>query len=442
MSKYIIETKEGPSFLYDVNSSKLFLEDGKTLFYIDPLLLGKGSNLHHLSVVKIVLGTKCNYRCSYCSQAFSRKNILDTTLEDTKAFAQNLPNEVLKADRIEFWGGEPLVYLEHLKILIPVIREAVPNAMLSIVSNGALLTKEIGDFLAKYRVGLSISHDAYAHKTTRGIDILEDTEKVNCIKEVFSKINFALNTGSLNTFNQSCSFNSTLSSQLLDPYAVQQWFNNKVGEKVPVSCDPVLSLGGGINNSNIQFSEQDLKALCKHTYYAGLRVPGEYPYNLANIGMDFLRNLYEHKELTKVSPSCSVHSNRFITLDLKGNIYTCQNQTKAKNILGNIYNGTDASTVVNSVKYPSYLTEKHCANCPMAMLCKGGCSLKVLPKVAYIETCNAKFWFFLGIFSTAFKRITGYTPCKIKGDIIRPIKNVLNADSISLKKYSELEIPI
>ena len=64
-----------------------------------------------IKTLKISLGLSCNYECNYCSQRFV-PHAESTNPEDVENFLQQLTTSLSHApERIEFWGGEPLVYI-------------------------------------------------------------------------------------------------------------------------------------------------------------------------------------------------------------------------------------------------------------------------------------------------------------------------------------------
>lgn len=182
--------------------------------------LGERNNKsHHIKFLRIVLGTKCNYKCAYCSQSYNAPEEQTTTLDDVSVFMSRL-DEWLSGEpkRIELWGGEPLVYWKFLKVLIPELRQKFPNAQITTITNGSLLTDEIVDFLVKYRVVFSISHDAYG-QSIRGDNILDDPEKVRIINRARHLIN------ELTYPKQSFTFNTTYNKKVLDPIKAKQYFS-------------------------------------------------------------------------------------------------------------------------------------------------------------------------------------------------------------------------
>lgn len=434
MTDYVIETQDGPSFVYTPDGNKLVYQQSGEAFVIDPGCIGKGMPMYD-RLVRLILGTKCNYNCAYCSQAFSRKSVTGATLKDVDQFLLKAKPFLSSVDRIEFWGGEPLVYIKHLYRLIPTLREWLPDARFTIVSNGALLTDEIGDFLAKYRICYTISHDAYAHKTTRGEDPLDDPEKIACIRRTFKKINDAVSeySGDKRTV---CGITITFSKAVRDPLKVKAWFDEKLGESVPVSCDPVLSIGQGKFNDEVQMTESELRELCHNVFVAGMQNPGTYPYSLANKGMEFIRGLFSSLSLADAAAFCGVTTNNITAIDLKGNLYSCQNQLQPHQILGNVFEGQTKPRA-----FIDYRNRECCSNCPVVMICRGGCSLASIDRNAFVETCQTKFWYSLGIFMTAFTRLTGYKPVRIKGKMVRPKKQLVQTEHGAFAELNSIDLP-
>ena len=84
--------------------------------------LSKSREINHL---KIQLGLSCNYSCEYCSQKFVER-APETSKKDIDAFLTKLDNLEFNEERglkVEFWGGEPLVYWKTMKPLAEAIRE-------------------------------------------------------------------------------------------------------------------------------------------------------------------------------------------------------------------------------------------------------------------------------------------------------------------------------
>ena len=75
--------------------------------------------------LRIAMGKKCNFNCAYCHQSPFRESELKRGVPKAKkdkldAFVQGLDKVCSMYGDIgyvQFWGGEPLVYFEEIKIL-------------------------------------------------------------------------------------------------------------------------------------------------------------------------------------------------------------------------------------------------------------------------------------------------------------------------------------
>ena len=128
------------------------------------------------STIKIQLGLSCNYSCSYCSQRYM-KCAEETSKADIEVFLEKF-DKLPKSDKlkVEFWGGEPLVYWETLKPLAEAIRFRHRDADLFMVTNGSLLTYEIVDWLVNLDFIVAVSHDGPG-QYKRGGDPLKDKKE-------------------------------------------------------------------------------------------------------------------------------------------------------------------------------------------------------------------------------------------------------------------------
>lgn len=74
----------------------------------NPVFVYNGPDYFHLyapkNALRVMMGTKCNFKCSYCSQQYNSQSI-DGTLKDVdyfiEYFDQHFPNQSF--DEIELW---------------------------------------------------------------------------------------------------------------------------------------------------------------------------------------------------------------------------------------------------------------------------------------------------------------------------------------------------
>lgn len=114
-----------------------------------------------VSVLKIQLGLSCNYSCEYCLQRFVPFQ-QDTSAKDVESFMASLEKNVVlhPQARIQFWGGEPLVYWKTMFPLARALRAKYPQAQFSVITNGSLMDFEKALFLMELDFDVAISHEA------------------------------------------------------------------------------------------------------------------------------------------------------------------------------------------------------------------------------------------------------------------------------------------
>lgn len=110
-----------------------------------------------MKTLLVVLSEKCNLNCSYCGVDKWSKKQIDPYLylEEFRKMREQFPNEKIK---IDFFGGEPLLMLDLVKIILDGVRND-NNIKLFMPTNGLLLTDEIVDFLISENIEISLSFD-------------------------------------------------------------------------------------------------------------------------------------------------------------------------------------------------------------------------------------------------------------------------------------------
>src|SRR5262245_26528329 len=191
------QTGETVRLFYNPHTSELLDENGgpvvpdsapaafRDALRISPSAPGRKSSAPRM--LKIQLGLRCNYSCSYCSQASHIESAAVTRTADADRFLAALEQWLTGApERIEFWGGEPFVYFAKLKKLVPALRERFPAAELVIVTNGSLIDEEIVDFIERYDITIGVSHDGPGQHL-RGPDPFDDPERATWLRELWRR---------------------------------------------------------------------------------------------------------------------------------------------------------------------------------------------------------------------------------------------------------------
>ena len=180
------------------------------------------------------MGLSCNYSCDYCSQKFVER-APETSKKDIDAFMEKLNALEFSEEvglRVEFWGGEPLVYWKTLKPLAETIRQKFADwkvkPQFSIITNGSILTEEIIDWLMMLDFSVSISHDGPG-QSVRGPDPFDDPEKKKLILG-FHRM--------MSRLKKPFSFNPMMNSKNKSRKEIYDWF-------VELTGDPNVVLGEG-----------------------------------------------------------------------------------------------------------------------------------------------------------------------------------------------------
>ncbi|MDD7392472.1 MAG: radical SAM protein [Fusobacterium gastrosuis] len=83
---------------------------------------------------KLILGYKCNMRCNYCYQIKSHSNKKDMSYKIIDKFIERF-NKLDGTHNINFFGGEPLLYVDEIKYIMDRIDK---KHSISISTNGSL----------------------------------------------------------------------------------------------------------------------------------------------------------------------------------------------------------------------------------------------------------------------------------------------------------------
>lgn len=401
---------EHVEIFYDPYTSELTNQNGEYVVHkiedktfsvavpISPESPGKKGEIGNL---KIQLGLKCNYSCSYCSQAEHIGNAIDSNNSDAISFMANLDNWLHNVPKtIEFWGGEPFVYWSKIKILLPVLREKFPDSRFLIITNGTLLDDEKIEFIEKYDIMIGMSHDGPA-QSFRGPDPFKNETNVATIRKLM-----ALRPGKI-------SFNMVLHSKNYDLNAIHDWFSTIVP-------NPALTIEGVVNvydnytqNNLGMFTKQQFVELTDNVFME--LVTKNRFYSLNGKLQDFMNSLKYARPISALGQKCGMDRTDQIAVDLQGNVMTCQNTgSKGHHNIGHVNDYENIA--LNTSMHLSHREE--CMNCPVVQLCKGSCMYLFGDQFA--QSCWNEYYFNLGIFKAALFKLTNMVLINVEGEIVRP----------------------
>lgn len=415
-------------FFYDNIENKLSREDG-TVYEFTNIQenphnknyvsfgkdnpVGKSKDIRHL---KIQLGLSCNYSCDYCSQKFVER-APETSKKDIDAFLEKL--DVLSFNeeaglRVEFWGGEPLVYWKTLKPLAEAIREKFKHwkvkPYFSMITNGSILSDEMIDWLMMMDFQVSISHDGPG-QSVRGPDPFDDPETKEKILGFYRM---------MTRLKKPFSFNAMLNQKNTSRKAIYDWFVNLTGDE-----NVKLGEGGIVDAYDEDGATNSLLTKADHFKFRQ-QAFGEILESQGTIGFDsiigkiamFAQGVLSHQKADYLGQKCGMDGEHVISVDLRGNVITCQNVSAVETAMNGESHKIGSLDDYDNVKLNTsthWSNRKHCSECPVLHLCKGACMF--LEGKYWDISCSNSYSDNVALFSLAFMEITGgYIPTLIKGE--------------------------
>lgn len=365
-------------------------------------------------VLKISLGLSCNYECEYCSQRFVPR-AAETNPGDVDDFVAGLDAWVTTPpERVEFWGGEPLVYIKTMRPLAEKIRAKYPDARLLVITNGSLLTDEINAWIDAMGFEVGLSHDGPGQHV-RGPDPLEVPEKKRAILDLYSRL----------APKGRISFNAMLNRHNQSRAAIQRFFveltgdqNVRIGEGSFVDAYDA----GGMASSLLPQEFAPYRNLAFHE----IRTGQASSFNQLSMKVGgFINSLRTARPASAVGQKCGMDRPDNIAVDLRGNVLTCQN-TSAESVAPNgqshhIGNVADMGNVkLNTATHWS--KRKDCPSCPMLQICQGSCMFLEGP--LWDRSCDNAYSDAVPIFAAGIEFLTGCVPIFIDGDFREDRKDI------------------
>ena len=406
----ILKTK----LTYDNETSELFHSDGtkfnfkktkhfanKEVFAVSEQTPGKKSNIKTL---KIQLGLSCNYSCEYCSQRFV-PNSEETNPYYVEKFMNSLDLWILvPPKKIEFWGGEPLVYWKTLKPLSERLRIKYPEAEFLMITNGSLLNDEIIQWIQDVDISIGISHDGPGQHI-RGPDPFDDSK----IRDTIFKL--------IELRPEKVSINAMIYRDNFSREKVQTYFENLLGKRFNF----FIGEGGFIDSYDEGGKSMNLHDEEEHYIfrYNSLNEIREEKINKFNIVrsrlFEWFNSIVNERLASSLGQKCGMDKEDTIAVDLRGNVLTCQNVSAvstAPNGRSHLIGHVSKLENVNLTTATHWKFRKECSNCPVLQVCKGSCMF--LQDELFEISCNSAYSDHIPFFSAAIEQMTGWLPYRIE----------------------------
>jgi uncharacterized protein len=412
-------------FYYDNETNTLSTPDGfvyeypeiKQIEQKDATRFDKNNPLtksNSVTLLKIQLGLSCNYSCDYCSQKFVERPP-ETSKRDIDVFMEMLDNLQFNEDqglKIEFWGGEPLVYWKTLRPLAEAIKDKFSNwarqPLLSVITNGSILTKEMAMWFYYMGFTVAISHDGPG-QSVRGPDPFDDPDQKKIILDFWRTMHKA----------NRISFNAMMNSKNTSRKAVRDWF-------VELTGDPTVRLGeGGIVDAYDEDGvTNSLQTLEEHFAYRRESFNDIFTTNgeINNAGVigkidSFTQSILGHNHSRHLPQKCGMDNENTLAIDMRGNVITCQNVSAVETAMNgeSHLSGHVSDMSAVSIKTATHWSNrKECKDCPVLHICKGACMF--LDKKFWDISCANAYSDNVPLFALSIEKITGYIPVTINGE--------------------------
>jgi uncharacterized protein len=367
--------------------------------------------------VKIQMGLKCNYACSYCNQASQVPNSFQGNPKEAQKFLDEL-DTWFKGDgnktRWEFWGGEPLVYIKVLKVLAEGLRKKYPEAEFNIITNASMLTREIVDWFDELGFQVGISHDGHVYEEQRGKDILDMPEVLDAVKYAYEKLFPKGRIG----------FNCVLTVKNYSMHKVREHVGAKLGINpfdIPLSSEEIMlpyDAGGMMLSPTLPHEQNELRETIFSEAAFGKTWGVSTIFDKID---DFFKSISTKRPFTVFGQKCGMDNPNILAVDLKGNAMTCQNTNAnlPKHNIGKTENikGMEMTLVHH------FRTRSECVRCPVVQLCKGACLF--LEDQYWSKACDVSYHYNTAMFAASLYRLTG--------GILRYIEGTPRRDNMSDK---------
>jgi len=343
-----------------------------------------GRKSRRVERLKIQLGLGCNYSCSYCSQSNHVPEATKTSRSDADEFLENLDWLEGAPEKIELWGGEPLLYWGKIERLLPGLRERFPDATISMVTNGSLLDCAKVRFLREYRCRVTISHDGPG-QALRGADPFDDPDWVDVVRFLYD--------------THGVVFNTVLTRLNLDPAAAVRWIRERLERPAIVNVESIVNVHEPGEASTL--SDDELTAV-RNNLFLGMTNGDLDDVPILNWKLThFLNVLMFGQPRSASGQKCGMDRQDWLAVDLQGNVMTCQNTgAQGTHNLGHVARMEDVRLDTST----GHRDRPECAQCPVVHLCYGACMY--LNGLEFEQTCRNEYAANLGVLQAAMYFLT------------------------------------
>lgn len=289
--------------------------------------------------VALVLGKKCNLHCKYCN------NHTMNIAEDCDVTDTALMYMRAVADKILYYGGEPLLYWDDIIKTV----EYCPDAKHTTFTNGKILNSDKVRYCNEKNIKVMVSYDGENSEETRGYNALK-SNRSNIIM-----LNDLVIYSVITTKNYIKGVLDELAELEKEYYDIHgYYFQINLAPLKPAKYTV------GLDNFDYQRINNEINEVI-----AGYDTNETYKVYLDGLFEIFSQGVRGNELF------CGFGS-YYVAIDRKGNYFPCQGYDT---VIGNVINTSIAEAMDLSAydQYPERYTER-CAECTALELCKNGCN--------------------------------------------------------------------
>ncbi|WP_276496719.1 radical SAM protein [Pontibacter litorisediminis] len=358
-SLYKISNKH-KSVYYDNNTLSLFKNEKKWEGVTNqlPSILGNlsdspfpdNSKRKRLGRLTINVIDTCNLKCKYCYAEYGkygnsmgrleRESYMDMILELSKYY--------YSIDRIQFFGGEPLLALDKIKLTCQLFVEMYTSGMImklpefSVVTNGTLLMKpEVQDIIREFKIHITVSCDGPKEIT----DYLRPKHNKSSKSTTYQELKNGIAVTKANGFSVSIEATYTIvhQGQGITPLdvinSIYSEFNIYTVHLAPAS----FSLWGDYR-PNVELASKDF-------FEASLISSGRVIRNEGGVLESTLDIIQKISTKKGSSGYCPAYTSQ-LSIDSKGNAYPCfMSMSNKDKMLGNLLGSDWPNNSANKIFY-------------------------------------------------------------------------------------------
>jgi len=328
-----------------------------------------------IDTIFIVLGKGCNFNCRYCMQNETHKSgiIYPTEInEDIYEFIEEIVANQKYPPYIHFYGGEPLLYKDKIKIIVGKLQH-INNIRFSIITNGSLIDEEMINLFNSHDFHVNISWDGHFSSKTRKRDVFKEN-KENLFK--INQLGISMVISSITPLGQLINDAQNLFNE----------YKEKTGNDLYINYDEVYDANIA-DKSLLNVDYEEYSKIARRIFKECIKIKtGEINIPLDTFKkkywakMSFFERMYwnvrnyatNEKKCIKYMARCC-NGIEILNLDLEGNLYSCHNcDTKLGTIYSSYINYLDELFKNDDIKY---YFKKYCSQCLAYPICRGGCKL-------------------------------------------------------------------